>query len=219
MGRSLLSAPLVTTATLLLLVAGAGGAGGPEGVQVDEAVAVHGADEVRMLGKGQLIFPRAGKPTAFLSGATGVQIRSGVQTTSAVGESCASSESAPTTGCGRKEIVNFPSLKLSGNTLRVHWTSSGKVPEFKPCPFYDGANDASEGNMLPKGDLFDVSAKVTLRALRNASGRHFVAGGITKLAATETCANLQQGCPEGVSYNATGSVEGIVQITVLRKRP
>jgi hypothetical protein len=180
----------------------------------------HGKDEVQMLGKGRLIFPRAGKPKAFLSGATGVEIRSGVQTTSAVGASCASSQSDATTGCGSKQIVNFPSLRLSGNTLRVHWTSSGKVPDFNPCPFYDGASDASEGNMLPKGDLFDVSTKVTLKVLRNATvGRHYVAGGITKLAATETCANLQQGCAQGVSYNATGSVEGRVGIIVLRKRP
>lgn len=259
MGRSLSSAPLVTTATLLLLLAGTGGAEGPGGVQVDEAAAAqgcgracrtfdvrmiftqerdwthhteqvsdmcvrtvdgYGLDEVRMTGKGRLIFPRTGKPKAFLSGAVGIEERSGVETTSAVGASCASYESAPTTGCGRKEIVNFPSLKLAANTLRVHWTSSGKIPEFRPCPFYDGASDASEGNMLPKGDLFDVRTKVTLKALRNATvGRGFVAGGITKLAATETCANLQQGCAEGVSYNATGSVESTVGIIVLRKRP
>lgn len=179
----------------------------------------HGKDDVYMQGKGQLYLPQAGRPAASLTGATGVEIRSGVMTDTAVGESCASLASWPNTGCGRKPIAQFPSLKVTGNTLRVHWTSNGRVPEFKPCPFYDGSNDASEGNMLPKGDLFDVSAKVNLKALRNASKRRVDAGGIAHLAATETCANLQQGCAEGVSYNATGSVEGILQFIFVRQRP
>lgn len=197
----------------------------------------NGSDEIRMRGTGRLILPRAGRPSVTLSGATGVEIRSGVETSNVAGASCAPSAvfpstwsivtqidgsvsaSAPTTGCGRQPIVQFPNLEFSGNRIRLHWTSNGKVPEFKSCPFFDGANEASEGNQLPKGDLFDVTAKVGLNALRNASRRRVTASGVARLGATETCANLQEPCGQGISYTATGSVESTVQFVFVRQRP
>lgn len=195
-----------------------------------------GHDEIRMSGKGSLVVPRTGPPSVTLDGATGVETRSGTETWNLAGASCTPSAvfpstwsivtqidgsvsgTAPTTGCGRKPIVKFPSLSLSGSSLRMRWTSSGKVPEFTSCPFFDGANEASEGNMLPKGDVFDVSAKVNLRALRNVAKRRVTASGLIRLGATETCANLQQPCPVGVTYSATGSVEGRVEFVFVRRR-
>jgi hypothetical protein len=193
-----------------------------------------GSDDLRLTGSGSLVLPQSGRPSAFLNGATGKNSRVGTMTTTVGGATCARSAvfpstwriitqidtsvtaAAPTTGCGRQTIVKFPSFKLSGNTLRVRWTSTGKVPDFKDCPFFDGANEASEGNMLPKGDVFDVSAKINLRALRNAARRRGTASGEVKLGATETCANLQQPCPDGVSYHASGSVEGTVKFVFTR---
>jgi hypothetical protein len=196
----------------------------------------NGNDEVKMSGKGVAFVPRTGAPSATLNGATGMETRSGTETWNLSGASCTPSSvfpstwsivtqidgsvtgRAPTTGCGSRPIVKFPTLSLSGSTLRVRWTSSGKVPEFTSCPFFDGASEASDGNMLPKGDVFDVSAKVDLRALRNVAKRRITASGVMRLGATETCANLQQPCPTGVTYSATGSVEGTVTFVFVRKR-
>lgn len=197
----------------------------------------HGSDDVRLHGSGSLTLPRRGLPFAGLSGVIGDHARTGVQTTTVAGEACAPTAvfpstwriisevggtvtaAEPTTGCRRQAIkVRFPTLKLVGDQLRLRWAGAGSAPEFKPCPFFDGATEAAEGQGLPDASYLDVTATVSLSALRNPARRRITASGVAKLAATETCANLQQPCPEGVSYDATGSVESKVKFVFARKR-
>jgi len=85
------------------------------------------------------------------------------------------------------------------------------------CPYFDGANEASAGNELPGASYLDVTAPINLKALTNVSTKRISTSGAAKRAATETCANLQQPCPTGVTYNATGSVGAKATFVLVRR--
>lgn len=123
----------------------------------------------------------------------------------------------PTSGCKRSPgRPSYATVAVVGKSLRLHWTDAS-LPEFENCPYFDGANEASKGNELPGASYIDVTAPISLKALANAAIKRIAASGTAKRSATETCANLQQRCPSGVTYNATGSVEAKAQILLVRR--
>ena len=194
----------------------------------------NGSDDVRFHGTALFVLGPGARGDAGFS-LVGDHARTGAQTETVAGD-CAASKvfpngwsiigetestrtaAEPNTGCGPKKTkLISPAVWLVGDRLRLRWSGAG-VPQFRTCPFFDGANEASEGNQLPGADYLDVTAKVSRSALRDASRRRVTASGVAKRAATETCANLVQPCGEGISYNATASVEASVKFVFVRKR-
>lgn len=168
-------------------------------------------------------------------GLVATHTRTGQETHTVSGAECAPSYTYPSTwsivtqtagtvtlaesnaDCGPKKTkVLYPTLQLVGSHLVLEWPSHS-VPDFTLCPFFEGANEASSGNQLPVATYRDVVLKVNRRKLR-AGKRRVVATGTSKKAATETCANLTQPCPEGVSYNATASVEAVARVVLTRTK-
>jgi hypothetical protein len=114
--------------------------------------------------------------------------------------------SEPTTGCGDKvsKKVSFWTVALKGGKLKLKWDSA-VGPEFDPCPDFEGSNDPSPGNELPGSAFRNIAVKVNAAALRHGAKR-VVAKGTVVSSAVENCANLVQGCADGVSYEATATV-------------
>jgi hypothetical protein len=193
----------------------------------------HGLDVVTLSGTAQLSAAERGVANF---GLRGKDVRTGERTHTLAGGECAASvvfpstwsttsesggtvtATEPATGCGPKSPrTNFPTLTLVGSHLVWHWDTDPS-PEFKDCPFFDGANEASSGNMLPGQAYRDVVLKVSRSQLR-AGKRRVTASGTAKAAATETCANLTEPCPSGVTYDATASVEAVVKAVLTRTGP
>lgn len=178
----------------------------------------HGLDVVTLSDTFQL--PVYG-PAGFAM--VGKYTRTGVMTHTVTGSQCAPSAVFPstwridsttagtvtasesTTGCGPKTAtINYGTLEFAGSHLIVAWDRE-QIPEFDPCPFIAHSNDASSANTLPGADYRDVVMKIQRSELR-AGKRHITTTGESTKGATETCANLVQHCPVGVTYNATASV-------------
>lgn len=201
----------------------------PECTRTDDG---HGLDVVRTTSTARLTVARRGV-AGF--GLVATHTRTGEQSHTVSGAECAPSYTYPSTwrlvtqtagtvtvaesnsGCGPKKTkVAFPTLELAGSHLVLQWPSD-PTPDFLDCPFFAGANEASSGNRLPGTAYRDVVIKVNRKQLRKGK-RRITATGTSKKAATETCANLTQTCPEGVSYNATGSVEAVAKVVLTRTR-
>ncbi|MDX6583122.1 MAG: hypothetical protein QOI10_2306 [Solirubrobacterales bacterium] len=169
-------------------------------------------------------------------GVQGTHTRVGSRTHTVSGAECAASAVFPSTwslvsegagtvtyaednsGCGPKRTkVSFPTVKLKGNQLSYEWDSTASVPDFEPCPNFEGSNEAQDGHELPGSQWIDVTAKVNRAALL-AGKKKVTSTGTAKIAETETCQNIVQGCPEGVTYNATAAVEAEVKFVFTRKR-
>jgi len=195
----------------------------------------NGADTVHITGSTLFTYQPGAKSTAGF-GITGAHGRTGVGTSTVAGAECAPSavfpstwsiitETAgtvtaaePHTGCGTKQVtVSFPTLELVGSKLRLRWTDTSQ-PEFKDCPYFEGSNEAQDGKSLPGASYLDISAPVSLGALKNSALRRISTSGAAKAAETETCANLQQHCPAGVTYNATASVSSSATFVLVRVR-
>jgi len=121
-------------------------------------------------------------------------------------------------GCGDKVAtkVSFMTVALKGSALKLKW-SSAVAPDFDPCPDFEGSNDPSPGNELPIIALRDIAAKVNRAALKHGAHR-VVAKGTAEHSATENCANLMQGCADGVSYEATATVKTTLGLVLTRKK-
>jgi hypothetical protein len=177
---------------------------------------------------------RPGTKSSTGIGVEGTHKRVGVSTLSVAGE-CAptyvfpstwriisevggtTTAAEPTSGCKRSPgRPSYATVAVVGNRLRLHWTDAS-IPAFENCPYFDGANEASKGNELPSAAYIDVTVPVNLKALANPAVKRIPASGTAKRTATEACANLQQRCPPGVTYNATGSVEAKVKILLVRR--
>lgn len=189
----------------------------------------HGLDVARVSGTVPFI-PNHG---ASGFGMVGKYTRTGVMSHTVAGSECAPSAvfpstwridsetagtvtaSEPTTGCGPKTPkVSFGTVEFAGNHVVLAWDSA-PIPEFDPCPFVEHSNDASSGNTLPGADYRDIVLKVQRSELR-AGKRRVTATGDSAKGATETCANLTQHCPSGVTYNATASVDSAAIATFIR---
>ncbi|MDX6514164.1 MAG: hypothetical protein QOE36_3668 [Gaiellaceae bacterium] len=126
--------------------------------------------------------------------------------------------SEPHNGCGTKQVrISFPTLDLVGKKLRLRWTDTSQ-PEFNPCPYFEGSNEAQDGHELPGSAYLPITAPISLAALKKASVKRITTSGTAKEAETETCANIQQGCPEGVTYNASASVASSATFVLVRVR-
>jgi hypothetical protein len=166
-------------------------------------------------------------------GLRGKDVRTGERTHTVAGGECAASAVFPSTwsttseaggtvtatepnsGCGPKSPrTNFPTLTLVGSRLLLRWDTD-PTPEFKDCPFFDGANESSPGNQLPGQPYLDAVLTVSRSQLR-AGKRRVKARGTARRAATETCANLTEPCAAGVTYDATASVEATVDAVLTR---
>jgi hypothetical protein len=193
----------------------------------------HGSDDVHIHGTVLVNYQPGFKSTSGF-GIFGTHARVGMRTMTVTGAECAPSyvfpstwsiisqtggtvtAAEPNTGCGPKKVrPSFPTLEIVGDRLRLRWTQTS-LPEFKPCPFFEGSNDAAEGKGLPGPFYLEIKAPVSLRALGNASMKRINVSGSAKAAATETCQNIQQHCPEGVTYTATGSVESKATFVFVR---
>jgi hypothetical protein len=126
--------------------------------------------------------------------------------------------SEPNTGCGDKvsKKVSFWSVALKSSRLKLNWDSA-VGPEFDPCPNFEGSNESSPGNELPGSAFRNVAANVDVHALRRGAKR-VVAKGTSVASAVENCANLVQGCADGVSYEATAKVTTTVSYVLTRKK-
>jgi hypothetical protein len=190
----------------------------------------HGDDSVRTSAIASFTYQPSTKSRTGL-GVTVVHSRTGASTLTVAGAECAPSAvfpstwsiitqtagtvsaTAPHTGCGTKQVRTSPSLELVGSKLWLRW-SSQSLPDFGDCPYFEGSDH------LPTGWYRDVSAPVSLAALRNASLRRISTSGTAKqLTATETCANIPSHCGEGITYNATASVSTSVAFVLVRVRP
>jgi hypothetical protein len=124
----------------------------------------------------------------------------------------------PNSGCGPKETtVSFPTLELKGKQLSYQWDSNAAVPHFADCPNFEGSNDAQPGHELPGSQYVDISAEVDRRALMAAKHK-VTAIGTVDVDETETCQNIVQPCPEGVTYNATGALKAEAKFVFTPKR-
>lgn len=192
----------------------------------------NGQDVVKLSGTGKLGISNGGVAVLDL---TGKHTRTGIETHTVSGAECAPSAvfpstwslvtqtagtvtmSEPNVGCGPKNPkTSFPTLKLSRSRLILHW-GSDPTPDFKDCPYFEGANEASSGNSLPGPEYRDVELKVRRSQLK-AGKRRVTATGGSNESAIETCSNLQQPCPDGVTYNATASVDPTVKVVLTRVR-
>jgi hypothetical protein len=183
----------------------------------------HGSEDAIAKAKATFTMAARGRSgTGF--GATGTDSLVGSRTHTVAGATCAPSAvfpstwskiaeadgtvtyAEPTSGCGPQPTkVSFSTLELKGKTLNYEWDSA-PLPDFGECPDFQGSNQAQPGHELPGSQWLDVSAKVDRRALL--AGKHKVtATGAVEISETETCANIVQGCAEGVTYNATGSLK------------
>jgi hypothetical protein len=184
----------------------------------------NGHDDIKMTGKGGINLPvRGGKvvvglyPTGIAM--TGSWDRVGVRTLTRTGE-CGdnpATETDPDNGCGSKTItLQFATAEVNNRYIRLTW-DSGKKPDFKPCPYFDGANDLAEGAAHLPGDRYLPMSIRFPNRLRDP--KRVVATGTAKEAATETCGSLQGGsCPEGSAYDASASVESSAKITLVRAK-
>jgi len=168
-------------------------------------------------------------------GMEGTHTRTGARTHTVSGAECAPSAVFPSTwktttqtggtvtaeepnsSCGPlRPKANFPTLTLVGPRLVLDWPSD-PTPDFKDCPYFAGANEASSGNQLPGSAYRDVILKLPRGQLR-AGKRRVTATGSSRKAATETCATLVEPCAQGVTYAATGSVEAVATAVLTRTR-
>ncbi len=192
----------------------------------------NGQDNVKLSGTGKLGISERGVAVLDFSGK---HTRTGIETHTVSGAECAPSAVFPSTwslvtqsagtvtmaesnvGCGPKDPkTSFPTLKLIRSRLILHW-GSDPTPDFKDCPYFEGANEASSGNSLPGPAYRDLELKVRRSQLK-AGKRRVTATGGSKESAFENCSNLQQPCPEGVTYNATASVDPAVKVVLTRIR-
>ena len=149
-------------------------------------------------------------------GLEGEHTRTGTMSHAVGGSECETENSSdPTTGCGDKPLkANFPTLTVAGRHLVLEWDSN-PTPDYSDCPYFDGANEASPGNQLPGSAYRDVEIKLPRKAMKR--GKKVITGtGEDSKAATETCANLVEPCPVGVSYNATGEVNAKAEVKLKR---
>lgn len=167
----------------------------------------------------------------------GTHTRTGVQTNTVAGAQCAPTAvfpstwriisevggsvtaTEPVTGCGTKPARSYwPSLTLVGTKLRLKWGSYASPPGFKNCPFFEGSNDVKEGAGLPSVSYLDLNAPASLAALGGRQRRiTFVAK--RALSATETCDTLASACPEGITYNATATIDATATYVFVRVGP
>lgn len=193
----------------------------------------NGLDEVTTTGTARFGLTRRGGVAGF--GLVATHARTGARSHTVSGAECAPSAvfpstwsiitqtagtvtaAEPTAECGpQKTKVSFPKLELAGSHLVLEWPSD-PTPDFGTCPYFDGANEASSGNQLPPSAYRDVVMKVSRKQLR-AGKRRVTATGTATKSAIETCATLVQPCAEGVTYNATASVEARVKAVFTRTR-
>lgn len=177
---------------------------------------------------------RPGEKYGF--GVIGTQSRTGAGISTVAGSECApsmvfpstwriitqtagsTSASEPHDGCGSKKLgPSYASIRVVGTKLWLRWDDTNQ-PDFKGCPYFDGSNEAQDGKGLPGASYLDVSAPISLGALKNASLRRITTSGTATVGETETCANLVQQCPEGVTYNATASVHATATFVLVRVR-
>lgn len=167
----------------------------------------------------------------------GTHTRTGVKTHTVAGGECAPTAVFPSTwriisevggtvtaaesvaGCGTKPVrAAWPSLTLVGTKLRLDWSSYASPPDFKDCPLAEGASDVPDDAGLPSVSYLNLNAPVSLAALGRRPRRiTFVAKDST--AATETCGTLISGCPEGVTYNATATIDATATYVFVRVGP
>lgn len=148
--------------------------------------------------------------------------RSGVKTHTISGAECAPPAPAePATGCGIKNArAVFPILTLTGSKLRLEWRSYASPPDFKDCPVFLGSSDVKEGSELPGTSYLNLTAPVSLTALSKGQRRHTFVGK-KNLSAVENCTTLASApaCPEGITYDATASIEAYAQYFLKRLGP
>ncbi len=195
----------------------------------------NGSEDVTFKGKALMTLERGGRGVAGFS-VKGTDARVGARTHTVAGPECAASavfpstwskiaEAAgtvtyaePNTGCGPKKTgVSFPTLELKRKNLAYEWDSNAAVPNFGECPNFEGSNEAQPGQELPSSQWPDITAKVDRQALLKGK-RKVTATGTVEISRIETCANLVQGCPEGVSYSATGSMKADAKFVFTPKK-
>ena len=202
----------------------------PDCVRTDNG---NGLDHVRVTSKADF---GLGPVPATGFGALAKDQRTGTRTHNVSGAECAPSAVFPSTwstitetdgsvtatedhsGCGDKVAtkVSFMTVALKGSAMKLKWNSA-VPPEFNPCPEFEGSNDSSPGNELPISAFRNVAAKVNRAALRHGAKR-VVAKGTAEHSGVETGANITQGCPEGVSYEATATVKTSLELVFTRKK-
>lgn len=172
--------------------------------------------DAAVAGGNALINSSQGSVAGF--GLEGEHTRTGTMTHDQGGSECEPMNSSdPTTGCGDKPLkANFPTLTVAGRHLVLEWDSD-PTPDYTDCPYFDGANEAVPPNRLPGSAYRDVEIKLPRKALKK--GKKTIKGeGESGKSATETCATFVEPCPEGVSYNATGTVAAKATVTLKRIR-
>jgi hypothetical protein len=120
-----------------------------------------------------------------------------------------------TTGCGTKPpLSTYAALDLVGKKVVLAWESSNSIPDFNPCPYFDGAYDQPSSNALPGDAYRDLIATGVDPAelLKATKQRPAVYTGHSEISRSESCATLvSEPCAEGYTYDATATVRSSVE--------
>lgn len=180
-----------------------------------------GYDHIQILGSGLFQASASGRTGSGSPSLVGDYRRAGSRSLAVTGGECSQTgtTSEPQTGCGAQAFrPPFANIRLRAGKLRLHWESGGpRAPVFSPCPTFTGSNEASDGNELPGSHYADVTAPLSATKLRGRAKRIHAIGRV-KLKGIENCANIVQGCPDGVTYSATASVTVDVRFTLIRRK-
>jgi hypothetical protein len=149
---------------------------------------------------------------------SGKQSRVGQWVTTTSGPDCTdggSTESRPVDGCITMPFtLQFATLEFNPRSARLTW-QDGKVPQFKNCPDFTGSNVSEGEAVLPGSQLRNVTIPFGAR-LRDP--QKFSATGTMKYEAAETCSTAGGTCDADYSHDATGVVESVAKITVVRSK-
>jgi hypothetical protein len=206
------------------------------GVECTSTTEGSGSDDARFVSKARFVVESIHKGVAGF----GVQVlhaRTGTMTHTFNGSdpsACATSYSDPTTGCGTTpSLTAFPTLSINENgtdyvlpgyfydadliLLELAWDGTASVPEFNPCPYFDGSADAPDGQELPGDAYLDLTVPVYHKRLLAAKHTQSYFGS-REIIGRENCGNIVYGCPEGVTYSGNASVRASVKVVFTPKR-
>jgi hypothetical protein len=177
----------------------------------------NGSDAVELFGNAKITVRAGQTPVAGYS-LRGKHTRTGAGQHEASGADCEApgTTNLPAGGCGRQKVkLVFATVELVGKKLRLHFESH-ELPKWE-CPFFDGADDASEASRLPSAVYRDVTAPISLKAINNRKKHSIATTGDSEQTRQESCATLVSGCDKDLEYNATASVKTTVDFILVRQ--